>query len=219
MANPNPEPQEGLRARKKRALRRNILARAAERFSARGSADTRIEEIAADLEVSAATVFNYFGSKDAILLEIAKDLIADLERALDPRSDASLEDRSKTESSKSNSTAQDWSIAMERLERAFNARPSMNRRLCGELMRVTLPHEVGREIVSRIHRALTRRIEQGQQRGEIRADYPSETLAELVADMLTGAFNNWLNDAGRPLSDRMGQAADFMREALLDPVR
>ena len=84
MAEPIPEPREGLRARKKRALRRKILERASVRFGVKGSADTRIELIAADLEVSAATVFNYFGSKDASLLEIAKELIGELERALDP---------------------------------------------------------------------------------------------------------------------------------------
>jgi hypothetical protein len=36
----------------------------------------------------------------------------------------------------------------------------------------------------------------------------------LVADLLTGAFNNWLKNPGRPLSERMGRAVNFMREAL-----
>jgi hypothetical protein len=34
-------------------------------------------------------------------------------------------------------------------------------------MRVTLPHEAGRETVVRIHCALAKRIAQGQRRGEI----------------------------------------------------
>lgn len=203
MAEPVSQPREGLRARKKRALRRKILERATERFSLHGSAETRIEEIASDLEVSAATVFNYFGSKDAILLEIAKNLIGDFERALQPSSEG-----------KGTAPDVDWSFALERLEVAFRGRPGLNRRLCGELLRVTLPHEVGREMVSRIHRLLAFHIEQGQQRGEIRVDLASHELAELVADMLTGAFNNWLNDPGRALSDRMQQAVNFMHEAL-----
>jgi AcrR family transcriptional regulator len=206
MANPTSQPQEGLRARKKRVLRRKILERASIRFSRKGSAETRIEEIAADLDVSAATVFNYFGSKDAILLEIAKDLIGDFEQA--------LATRSVPEPAQSQSLVLDWQGAQQTLEAAFRDRPTVNRRLCLELMRVALPHKVGRDIVSRIHRALSERIAQGQLSGEIRNDLASGTLAELVADMLTGAFINWLNDPGRPLSERIGQALSFMREAL-----
>ena len=58
----------GLRERKKAEVRQRILATAAELFGANGLAVTTIENIAERAGVSAGTVYNYFGSKNALLL-------------------------------------------------------------------------------------------------------------------------------------------------------
>jgi AcrR family transcriptional regulator len=58
----------GLRDRKKQAVRRRIIEAAEERFVASGLDATTIEEIAAAAEVSVGTVYNYFGSKNALLV-------------------------------------------------------------------------------------------------------------------------------------------------------
>jgi AcrR family transcriptional regulator len=52
----------GLRERQKAGRRRDILAAAAKLFRRDGFADTSIEAIAAEAEVAAGTVYNYFDS-------------------------------------------------------------------------------------------------------------------------------------------------------------
>lgn len=58
----------GLRERKKLEVRRRILSAAAELFGTTGLEATTIEAVAERAGVSAGTVYNYFGSKNALLL-------------------------------------------------------------------------------------------------------------------------------------------------------
>jgi AcrR family transcriptional regulator len=60
----------GLRERQKAGRRRDILAAAAKLFRRDGFADTAIETIAAEAEVAAGTVYNYFASKGDLLIAL-----------------------------------------------------------------------------------------------------------------------------------------------------
>ncbi len=55
-------------------LRRRIAEQAIELFRERGFEKTSLVEVAERLEVSAATVYNYFPGKDAVLAHVAADL-------------------------------------------------------------------------------------------------------------------------------------------------
>lgn len=59
-----------LRERQKEQRREAILVAAMNLFVSNGYTATKVEEIAAAAEVSAPTVFNYFGSKQAILFAL-----------------------------------------------------------------------------------------------------------------------------------------------------
>lgn len=63
----------GLRDRKKARRRDEIIAAARELFTLQGIDATTMAEIAAAAEVSAPTVFNYFGSKDGILIAMISE--------------------------------------------------------------------------------------------------------------------------------------------------
>ena len=58
----------GLRDRKKKEQRHRIIWAATGLFAEKGLDDTTMEDIAAASDVSVATVYNYFGSKSALLL-------------------------------------------------------------------------------------------------------------------------------------------------------
>ena len=58
----------GLRARKKEATSRKLIAEACRMFQSEGYYDTRIEDVAAAADLSVATFYNYFRSKADILL-------------------------------------------------------------------------------------------------------------------------------------------------------
>jgi AcrR family transcriptional regulator len=67
------KPEEGLRSRKKALQRQELLTAAMELLSDRGYEETRIEDIAKAANVSLKTVYNYFPSKQSILIEILRE--------------------------------------------------------------------------------------------------------------------------------------------------
>ncbi|WP_410594221.1 TetR family transcriptional regulator [Amycolatopsis sp. lyj-23] len=62
-------PVEGLRERKKRAMRRQLSDTAARMFLERGFDAVRVADVGEACGVSEKTVFNYFPSKEALLLD------------------------------------------------------------------------------------------------------------------------------------------------------
>ncbi len=74
---------QGLRQRQRASRHARILEVARSYFQSTGYSNVTIEDIARDSDVSAATVYNYFGSKAGILLALVSDsddiLLAELD--------------------------------------------------------------------------------------------------------------------------------------------
>jgi AcrR family transcriptional regulator len=66
---------EGLRERKKARTHQGIVDAAVEIFRERGYEKTTIEEIVRRVEISQPTFYKYFGSKDAVLREVAGGML------------------------------------------------------------------------------------------------------------------------------------------------
>lgn len=85
----------GLRERQKAGRRKRILEVAKARFQADGYALVTMEAIAGDADVSAVTVYNYYGSKAGLLLALVSEsdelLIAQLGRIIDRKPDDLVE--------------------------------------------------------------------------------------------------------------------------------
>ena len=73
---------EGLRERKKRLMRQRLADTAAEMFMARGFDAVRVAEVAAACGVSEKTVFNYFPTKEALVLDRLEATTASLRTGL-----------------------------------------------------------------------------------------------------------------------------------------
>src|SRR5512143_2584120 len=69
MATGRPSPGEGLRERKKRRTRAELSDAATRMFLERGFDAVRVAEVAEACGVSEKTVFNYFPTKEALLLD------------------------------------------------------------------------------------------------------------------------------------------------------
>ncbi len=67
-----------LRERKKEQTRQHIITVAAARVVDQGVDATTMEDVAAAAEVSVGTLYNYFGSKSALLLAVVADDVEDL---------------------------------------------------------------------------------------------------------------------------------------------
>ena len=71
-------PGEGLRERKKRLMRRQLSDTATEMFMERGFDAVRVSEVAEACGVSEKTVFNYFPTKESLVLDLGEATMAAL---------------------------------------------------------------------------------------------------------------------------------------------
>jgi AcrR family transcriptional regulator len=77
-------PGEGLRERKKRLMRQLISDTATTMFLDRGFEEMRVAEVAAACDVSEKTVYNYFPTKESLILDREEGMAADIRQALGP---------------------------------------------------------------------------------------------------------------------------------------
>jgi AcrR family transcriptional regulator len=75
---------EGLRERKKRLMRQQISDTATSMFLDRGFDDVRITEVAAACNVSEKTIYNYFATKESLILDREEDMASAIRRTLGP---------------------------------------------------------------------------------------------------------------------------------------
>ncbi|MHA6762612.1 TetR family transcriptional regulator [Streptacidiphilus sp. PAMC 29251] len=73
---------EGLRERKKRLMRQQLSDTATEMFLERGFDAVRVAEIAEACGVSEKTVFNYFPTKESLVLDLGENTLASLRTTL-----------------------------------------------------------------------------------------------------------------------------------------
>src|SRR6202167_2670257 len=73
---------EGLRERKKRLMRQQLSDTATQMFMERGFDAVRVTEIAAACGVSEKTVFNYFPTKESLILDRLESTMASLKSGL-----------------------------------------------------------------------------------------------------------------------------------------
>ena len=75
---------EGLRERKKRLMRQLISDTATEMFLARGFDEVRVSEVAAACDISEKTIYNYFPTKESLLLDREEPTADNIRVALGP---------------------------------------------------------------------------------------------------------------------------------------
>ncbi len=86
-------PDEGLRERKRRLTRQTISDAATTMFATRGFDHVTVSEVAARVGVSEKTIYNYFPTKESMVLDAADDTLVQLAQALRERGpDESLTD-------------------------------------------------------------------------------------------------------------------------------
>src|ERR1700678_2665583 len=76
--------EEGLRERTKRLPRQLISDTATGLFLERGFDNVRVWEVAAACDVSEKTVYNYFPTKESLILDREEPMAADIRRVLGP---------------------------------------------------------------------------------------------------------------------------------------
>jgi AcrR family transcriptional regulator len=182
----------GLRAQKKNKLRGQILANAIQLFKERGFDEVTIDDIIGQLEISQATFFNYFPSKDAILEQAAEDILLRYQEMLEGevRRDAPTPEK------------------MARLLEAMGRGLQSDKRFYRTLFTRSVLH-FGNVRAERILSDLSAELmRQGQQRGEIRAEYDPRELGDIFIGTYYAIIMRWLHgDDGHSLVERLQRGA------------
>jgi AcrR family transcriptional regulator len=81
---PVPPSEEGLRERKKRLMRQMISDTATAMFLERGFHEVKVAEVAEACEVSEKTIYNYFPTKESLILDREEAMTEGISRVLGP---------------------------------------------------------------------------------------------------------------------------------------
>jgi AcrR family transcriptional regulator len=180
--------------------RERVLNVAAELFAIRGFDDVTMTEIAEASGVSRATVFNYYGSKHA-LIEGITEKVLDVWRAM-------LDEALADEVTPTPGLVRDLCALMAA---GIESQRKLHRSVFREIARIQLGVDASK-LSSRANEDASVRLEalmqRGQDRGELTRDLPAATLASAFHSLTNGTITNWLyHDASGSLADRMQAAA------------
>jgi AcrR family transcriptional regulator len=195
----------GLRAEKQRRQRVSIIENSIALFRERGIESVRIADIVSACEISDATFFNYFESRDALLCEWARSALESaFARAVDEGGGRSLRREVRGLVARLASSVQaDLELSSQAWRRV-------------SVTRLTPRHNVGRGRPSPRDPAMEL-IEKAVERGELRRDLAPDRLALLLRATLAASLADWLaSESGNsrpPLERRLGSAADLMLDA------
>jgi len=179
--------------------RRERLFRAAlDLFARKGFAETTVEDITNAADLGKGTFFNYFPSKEHILLAFAEMQLGKLRAAAD-------EAREKNEPTR---------VFLRSLGARMTQEPIRNPSIIRILLQAFLSNTPVREsmmdLQARVIAIHTEIIRLGQQRGEIRDDLPAEVLANVFRQTVFGTLLIWSLYGDATLLSRIEDAFEVL---------
>jgi AcrR family transcriptional regulator len=176
------------RSRRSAEIRERLFRAALEVFSRQGFTESTVEDITNAADVGKGTFFNYFPSKDHILLAFAEMQLARLQRAV--------------------AEAREKRVPVRRffasLVSLMTAEPIRNPDIVRILLLAFLSNQRVREsmldLQDRVLALHSEMIQLGQGRGEIRNDLPATTIALVFRQTIFGTLLIWslYGDASLP---------------------
>jgi AcrR family transcriptional regulator len=203
-------PQQGVlnpaavsrRERRSAELRERLFRSALALFASKGYAETTVEDITEAADVGKGTFFNYFPSKEHILMAFGEMQLSKLESVVN---EAQKSDRPMPE-------------VLRTLVLRMTEEPIRNPAIVRALLQANLSSVPVRGAMLQIHdrnRALIGRlIRHGQERGEIRTDLPAEEIAQAWRQMVFGTLMFWSLLGDGTLPERIGTAVHLLWDGI-----
>lgn len=192
----------GRRARRSAATRESLFRAALDLFAVKGFAETTVEDITEAADVGKGTFFNYFPSKEHLLVAFSDMQIAKLQAAVDRVSQ----------------THESMPTFLRALGLNMTSEPARNPSIVRALLQANLSstpvREIMRENHTRSHALLTRLIQIGQDRREIRTDLPPGEIAHVFRQTIFGTLLMWSVYADSSLAERIHAAYDLLWNGL-----
>src|ERR1700749_169991 len=186
------------RERKSTQTRERLFRASLNLFAKKGFAETTVADITNAADVGKGTFFNYFPSKDHLLLAFSDMQIAKLQVAVDRVVQSREPMRSYLRS---------FGVYMTQ-------EPARNPSLVRALLQANLSSSAVREVMrvnhARSHALLTKLIETGQERKEIRTDLPAADIAQVFRQTVFGTLLLWSVYGDSSLPDRIHMAFDLL---------
>lgn len=203
MATSHPAPHTSRRHRRAEDTRKRLFRAALDLFANRGFSDTTVEDITDAADVGKGTFFNYFPSKDHILLAFADMQLAKLQSTVEHL-------RTTGES-----IPQFLRTLGIRMTEEPGRNPSIVRALLLANLSSTPVREAMRTNQARGQEILTEFVAIGQQRGEIRSDLPAKDLATVFRQTVFGTLLIWSLYGDDSLAARIHTALEVLSNGLL----
>jgi AcrR family transcriptional regulator len=186
--------------RKRRSLeiRERLFRSALALFAKEGFAQTTVEDITEAADVGKGTFFNYFPSKEHILVGFAEMQLAKLETIVREIRESRLPMRE----------------GLRGLIHRMTEAPIQNPSVVRALLQAHVSSAVVREEVFRIHREHQKLLgglfRLGQARGEVRGDIPAEDIAQILRQMIFGTLLFWSLIGDASLTERVEQSLTLL---------
>jgi AcrR family transcriptional regulator len=172
-------PTSDRRQRRSTETRERLFHSALELFAQKGFAETTVEDITEAADVGKGTFFNYFPSKDHILLAFGEMQLSKLESAIE--------------------MARGSGEPMPEFLRSLGVRmtqeptrnPAIIRALLQAYLSTTPVRAAMMDLQRRVHALHAQMIQLGQDRGEIRNDLPAAEIAHVFRQTIFGTLLIW----------------------------
>ena len=186
------------RERRGAEIRERLFRSALRLFAQKGFAETTVEDITEAADVGKGTFFNYFPSKDHILLAFSDMQLAKLEQSIHGL----------------RTSQQSLPEFMRGLVLRMSEEPLRNPGMIRALLLGYLSSTPVREAMinkqNRAHTLHKQMVEIGQERGEIRKDLPAAEIAHVFRQTILGTLLIWSVTGDASLQDRITSALQLI---------
>jgi len=190
------------RQRRSADIRERLFRAALELFAEKGFAETTVEDITEAADVGKGTFFNYFPSKDHILLAFGEMQLCKLEAAIEMarRAGEPMPDFLR-------------SLGV-RMTQEPTRNPAIIRALLQAYLSTTPVRAAMMDLQRRMHSLHTQMIQLGQDRGEIRNDLPAAEIAQVFRQTIFGTLLIWSLYGDATLHSRIETAFNLLWSGL-----
>lgn len=205
-AKPGPAASAGNRRERRSAEIRERLFRAAlGLFARKGFAETTVEDITEAADVGKGTFFNYFRSKDHILIAFGEMQLGKLETAVD-------------EARGTNAPIPQFLRALGvRMTEEPARNPEIIRALLQAYLSTTPVRAAMLDLQKRVLALHTELVRIGQRQGEIRNDLPAEEIAYVFRQTIFGTLLIWSLYGDATLRARIEAAFNLLWTGMAPP--
>jgi AcrR family transcriptional regulator len=163
-------------------------------FADKGFLETTVEDITEAADVGKGTFFNYFPSKDHILLAFGEMQLGKLEAAVEM----------------ARQTSEPMTVFLESLVARMTQEPMRNPAVIRAILQAYLSTTSVRAAMMDMQRRVlgfhTQMFQIGQERGEIRSDLPASEVAQVFRQTIFGTLLIWSLYGDETLHERIDSA-------------